>query len=72
MALKDWESLEQLIEVSRIGLESFDFGAETLARKECAKTEDPKIYVVFADIILSSQAPSQGPHHIVFIAIAGS
>lgn len=71
MALKDWESLEKLIEVSSIGLESCDFGAQALTRKECAKSEDPKIYDVFADIILSSQAPSQGPHHIVSVMFGG-
>lgn len=46
-------------------------GAEALTRKECAKCEDPKIYDVFADIILSSQAPSQGPHHIMSVMIGG-
>lgn len=50
----------------------FCFGAETLVRKECAKSEDPKIYDLFADIILSSQAPSQGPHYIMFVPIPGS
>lgn len=46
-------------------------GAEALGTKECAKCEDPKIYDVFADIILSSQAPSQGPHHIMSVMIGG-